>query len=155
MRLRCSLPQAIQNILRDADDQGVVATEAMRPVGCADGHHHAAARVSASHRCSRSSLFPALVPFAVVGMPPGRTGRQDDEVLWSAIAACWHGQAVLHGQLAAVALVADDGVLAAEPVATLEVRPLEQPVVGAMDLERGLAIHELAVAAMIAAPKEA
>ena len=58
-------------------------------------------------------------------------------------------------ELAAVALVADDRVLAAELVAPLQPGPLEDPVVGAVGGEGSLAVHELAVAEVIAAVEEA
>src|SRR5262249_27867453 len=64
-------------------------------------------------------------------------------------------QAVLPRDLAAVALVADDRILAPKLVAAFLVRPLEEPVVGAVDRELGLFVHELPVTLAVAASEEA
>ena len=72
-----------------------------------------------------------------------------------AVAVGRHRQAILELELAAVALVADDRVLGTELIARFQARALEDPVVRAVDAERTLAVHELAVAEVIAAVKEA
>ena len=65
------------------------------------------------------------------------------------------GQAVAPLDLAAVAFVTDDGAFGAEEVAALQGGSSEDPVVGTMHGEGAGAVHELAVAAVIAAVQEA
>src|SRR4051794_20964253 len=63
--------ESIQHVLRDAHNGGVVAAQAVAPVGAADGDHGAAVPVDAEHGVARTALLPLLVPLAVVRVPPG------------------------------------------------------------------------------------
>ena len=86
----------------------------MCPVRRANRYDRAAVRVGAQHCIARAAFLPLLVPLAIIGMPAGRTRRENLEVLWSAIAKRRRGQAVLPLQLAAIAFVADDFVFRAK-----------------------------------------
>ena len=83
-------------------------------------------------------------------------GRQDLEVLRRAVAVRRERQAVLPGPARSRRTRSRRLVsFAAEGVAALQVRAREQPVVGPVDGERPGAVHELPVAAVVAAPQEA
>ena len=84
----------------------------------------------------------------------GRSGAEHFEVLRSTVAMGGLGQAVLPFQFAAIALVADNGVLRAEAIAGLQGRAFKEPVLRPVNLERTGSIHELTVAFVIAAPKK-
>src|SRR5207245_43052 len=105
----------------------------------------AAGNVSAKDGVAGAALLPPVIPLAVVRVPPRRAGGQHLEPRRRAVAVRRGRQAVFPGQLAAVTLVADHRVLAAEGVAALQAGPLEQPVPGAVDGELRRLGHELAV----------
>src|SRR3990172_5673105 len=107
------------------------ATRENGPTACRD----------AQDRGTGPVLFEPFVPVAVIGMPAGRAGPQDDKRLRRAVAACGCGQPVLESELAAVTFVADDRILAAELIAAFEIRSLEHPVVRPVHGVRCLAIQ--------------
>src|SRR5262245_40163366 len=57
-----SLSQLVEDVLGDPNDRGVVAAEAVAPVGGADRDDRAAAGVSAEDGVARAALLPFLVP---------------------------------------------------------------------------------------------
>src|SRR5437868_5440050 len=79
---------------------GVVAAEAVGPVGAADGHHRPAAGVRADDGVAGPALLPLLVPLAVVRVPPGGAGGEHLEVLGRAVLVRGEGQPALPGEFA-------------------------------------------------------
>src|SRR5687768_5270829 len=150
-----SLRKAIQHVARDSLHDRVLATESVRPIRRATRKDRAAARVNTEHRCPNPLLIEALIPERIVRMPSRRTRRENGKVLRRAIATRWNGQIVFERELAAVALVTDDGVFAAELVAAFEAGAFKDPMIRPVHAVAGFALHELAVAAMVAAEEEA
>lgn len=132
----------------------VVPLKTMRPIGGGGGEDGAGVRVEAEAGGAGAADFPFLIPLDVVGVPADGAGAEDFEGFWRAVLVRGEGQSVAPLELAAVALVADDGVLRAKTVAALQAGAVVDPVVGAMHDVAGLRVHELAVAAHVAAPEE-
>src|SRR5438874_13783791 len=88
-------------------------------------------------------------------MPAGWASAENEKILRCAVVAGGNGQPLFQLCLAAVAFVADDRVFAAELIVALQARAGKGPMLGAMNRKRSRAVHELAVTAVIAAPKEA
>jgi hypothetical protein len=143
------------DVLGDALDDRVAAEEAVRPVGGAGGDDGAAPFVDSNDRVPLAPFLPFLVPFRIVGVPASGRGGEDLEALRRAIAVGRRRKSVAPLDLAAVALVADDGVLASEGFAAFQAGALEDPMVGAVGGEGATAIHVLTVALVVTAPEEA
>src|SRR5262252_5503008 len=136
----------------------------MHPLRAAGGEDRPAACV-ATQDGGAVLLEPLLRALAVEGLghpqqglvalnaEPGGSRPEDLERVGRAVAAGGHRQAVLQRELTAVALVADDCPLGAQPVAALQAGARKGPVVGAMD--RVTAVAAMLEEAMIAAVGEA
>ena len=124
-RLRPLPAQPVEDVAGDPGD-GRVSLEPVRPVGRPGREHGAAPSVDAHDSGAFPALFPALVPPAVIRVPPRRGGAQDGEVPGSAIGPRGYRQPLFQLELAAVALVPDDGVLPSEAVAALQTRSRER-----------------------------
>lgn len=133
----------------------VVPLQSMRPIGGGGGEDGAAVGVEAEAGGSGAADLPFLIPLDVVGVPAYGAGAEDFEGLGRAVFVSGEGQIVAPLELAAIALVADNGVLAAKAVTTFQASAFVDPVVRAMHDVAGFVIHELAVAAPVAAPEEA
>ena len=133
----------------------VVALEPMSPIRGGGGEDGAGVRVEAEAGGASAADFPFLIPLHIIGVPADGAGAEDFEGLRRAILVRGEGQAVAPLELAAVAFVADDGVLAAKAIAALQAGAFVDPMVGTMHDEGGVAVHELAVAAHVATPEEA
>lgn len=133
----------------------VIALQPMRPIGGGGGEDGAVVGVEAEAGGAGAADLPFLIPLDVVGVPAHGAGAEDFEGLRRAVLVRGEGQAVAPLELAAIALVADDGVLRAKAVAALQAGAFVDPVVGAMHDVAGVRVHELAVAAHVAAPEEA
>src|SRR5690606_6209382 len=132
----------------------IAAGEAVRPIRGAGGEHRAATGVHAHAGGAGATLLPLLIPLGIVGMPARLAGAEHFKGLWAAVASGRGGQPLAPFQFTAVALVADNAVLAAKGIAALQPGALEQPVVGPVHGVGGRAVHELAMAAVVAAPEE-
>ena len=66
----------------------------------------------------------------------------------------WKRQPVFPTHLTAVAFVANNRILAAKAIIAFQIRAFEQPVFGTMHDKGCRAVHELSMAAMVAAPEE-
>lgn len=149
------LGQPVQHILRDAHDVRIIPLESVRPIRGSGGEDGAGVRVEAEAGGAGAADLPFLIPLDVVGVPAHGAGAEDFEGLWRAVLVRGEGQAVAPLEFAAVALVANDGVLGTKAVATRQTGAFVDPVVGAMDDVGSIAVHELAVAAHVTAPEEA
>lgn len=133
----------------------------MRPVGGGGGGEDGAGvRVEAEAGGAGAADLPFLIPLDIIRVPADGAGAEDFKGLGRAVLVRGEGQAVAPLEFAAVAFaavafVADDGVLGTKAVAALQAGAFVDPVVGAVDDEGGVAVHELAVAAHVAAPEEA
>src|SRR5262249_25405498 len=118
-------------------------------------------RVDAQHGSPRL-VDPAVGPFAVEGLgdpleravslhaEPRRRGPQYLERRGGSVPVSGYRQAVLPGQLATVAFVADDLIPGPEAVAAIEAGAGEDPVVGAVDnIATVAAVFEEAVVATV------
>jgi hypothetical protein len=133
----------------------VIPLQAMRPIGGGGGEDGAGVGVEAEAGGAGAADLPFLIPLHIVGVPADGAGAEDFEGLGRAVLVRGEGQAVAPLEFAAVALVADDGVLGSKAVAALQAGAFVDPVVGAVHDVGGVAVHELAVAAHVAAPEEA
>src|SRR5207247_3236695 len=64
-----------------------------------NGHDGAAARVEAEDSIADAAFLPALVPFAIVGMPAGWAGSKSLKRLGGAVAAGWRRQSVFPSEI--------------------------------------------------------
>lgn len=136
-------------------DDGIPASEAVRPIGGPGGDDGAAAFVDTEDGVSLSAVFPFAVPLAIVRVPASGSGRQNLEVFRGSVTVGGEWKLFAPFDFAAVAFVADDGVLSSDGVVGFEAGPLEDPMVGAVGGEGAGSIHVLTVAFVVAAPKEA
>ena len=136
-------------------DDGIAASEAVRPIGGPGGDDGAAAFVGTKDGVALAAVLPFVVPLTIVWVPACGGGREDLEVLRGSITVGREREFVAPFDFAAVAFVADDGVLSSDGVVGFEAGPLEDPMVGAVGGEGAGSIHVLTVAFVVAAPKEA
>src|SRR5262245_61147648 len=87
-------------------------------------------------------------------MPACRAARDDHKIRRRAITAGRNGQSIFQRELAAIAFVAHDGVLAAKLIVALQRRAFEDPVLGTMHRVARLAIHELSVTLVVSAKEK-
>ena len=108
------MSEPVEYVLGDPFHRGILAAEAVGPIGGAGRDDRATPRVGAEHGGTYPVLGKPVVEEYVVGMPLRRSAREDRKALWRAVAVRGDGQSVLDLELAAVAFVADDRVLAAK-----------------------------------------
>ena len=147
-------PEFFQDIAGDLFGHFVAPAESVSPVGRAAGKDGATTRVDTKAGVADAALLPLVVPLAVASLPLRGTRGEDFERLRRTITVCGRGQAIFPGQLASVALVANDRVLGSELIVPFEIRPGEDPVLGMVDLEGSLAFHELTVAEVVSTEQE-
>src|SRR6056297_1347965 len=70
----CSFREPIKYVACNANDGGVVATQAMCPIGRACCHDRATSRVNAKNRGPNAVFWEAVVPITVARSPSGRAG---------------------------------------------------------------------------------
>jgi len=136
-------------------DDGIPASEAVRPVGRPSGDDGAATFVGPKDGVSLAAVFPFVIPLAIIGVPASGSSREDLKILRGSITVGRKWKLVAPLDFAAIAFVTDDGVLSSDGVVAFDPGPLEDPMVGAVGREGAGPIHVLAVAFMVAPPKEA
>ena len=145
----------LNDVFGHSFDDRISASEAVRPIGGPGGDDGAAAFVGTKDGVALAAVLPFVVPLTIVWVPACGGGREDLEVLRGSITVGREREFVAPFDFAAVAFVADDGVLSSDGVVGFDPSPLEDPMVGAVGREGAGPIHVLAVAFVVAAPQEA
>ena len=144
-----------QHILRDAHHRSISALQAMCPVGGRGGENSSSTSVEAQAGRPRAPSFPFFIPFGIVRVPAHWTSREHLKRSRRAVLAGRKRQSLSPGKFAAVTFITDDGVLAAELLATLQAGAGKNPMIGALHLILRRISHKLAMAFAVATPQEA